>query len=72
MKNLPLEYQIVTKTYLPSNICDSSDSSDSRDISDISDSSVSCDSSAKNNFFTKNLFFHTQKITQKNLFSQKT
>ena len=48
-----LEYQMVTKTYLHSNLCDSSDSSYScdsidssysRENSDSSDSSDSCDS----------------------------
>ena len=52
-----LEYQIVTKTYLLSYLCDSSDScessyisdsSDSCDSSDISDSSDSFDSSDSN------------------------
>ena len=36
---------MVTKTYLPSNICDSSDSNDTCNSSDCSDSSDSCDSS---------------------------
>ena len=39
MKKLPLEYQMVTKTYLPCYLCDGSA------ISDISDSSNSSDSS---------------------------
>ena len=39
MKKGPLEYQMVTKTYIPSNLCgiDSSDRSDSSDGSDSSD-----------------------------------
>ena len=51
VKKWPLEYQMVTKTYLPTYLWDSSDSSDSCDscdrcdISDSSDSSDSCDSS---------------------------
>ena len=36
VKKWPLEYQIVTKTYLPSNLCDSSDSSDTCNSSDSS------------------------------------
>ena len=43
LKNRPLEYQIVTKTYLPSNLCDSSDGSDSSNSSDSCDSSDSSD-----------------------------
>ena len=69
VKKWPLEYQLVTKTYLPSNLCDSSDSSnssdssdssnscDSSDSSESSDSSDSCDSSDQKLFFTKNFFF---------------
>ena len=41
MKKLQLEYQMVTKTFLLSNLCNSghdSDSSDSNDSSDSSDS----------------------------------
>ena len=45
MKKWPLEYQMVTKTYLPIYLCDSSGSSDSCDSCDSSDSSVSSDSS---------------------------
>ena len=50
----PYEYQMVTKTHLPSNLCDSSDSSvsnnscdscDSCDSSDSNDTSDSCDRS---------------------------
>ena len=41
----PLEYQIVTKTYIPFNLCDSSDSNDSGDSCDSNYSSDSCDSS---------------------------
>ena len=55
---------MVIKTYLPSNLCDSSDSSDSCDgcdSSDCSDSSDSGDSSDQKNFF----------FLQKNFLSQK-
>ena len=45
VKKLPLEYQMATKTYLPSNLCDSSDGSDNSDSCDGSDNSYSCDSS---------------------------
>ena len=38
-------YQKVTKSYLPSHLCESSDGSDSRDSSESSDSSDSGDSS---------------------------
>ena len=49
MKKLPLEYQMVTKSYLkpnflPTYLCDSGNSSDSSDISDSRDSNDSCDS----------------------------
>ena len=39
------KYQIITKSYLPTYLCDSNDSSDSSDISDGSDSSDSINSS---------------------------
>ena len=45
VKKWPIEYQMVTKTYLPSNKCDSSDNSDSSDSSDSSYSSDRSDSS---------------------------
>ena len=44
VKKLPLHYQKVIKTYLPTYLWDSSDSSDSRDSHDSSDSSDSSDS----------------------------
>ena len=47
MKKWPLEYQMVNKTYLSSNLCDSSDSSDS------SDSCYSSDSSDQKSFSAK-------------------
>ena len=52
---------MITKTYLPSNLCDisvisdSTDISDSCDSSDISDSSDSSDSSDRTTFFTNKL-----------------
>ena len=55
VKKFHLEYQMVTKTYISSNLCDSSDSSDSCDSSDISDNSDSSDSSYKKK---KLFFFH--------------
>ena len=64
---------MVTKTYTPSNLCDSSDSiyrydsCDSDDSSDSSDSSYtsdSCDSSDKKNFFLINLVY--KKKSKKN------
>ena len=56
VKKWPLEYQMVTKTDLPSKICDSSDSNSS----DSSDSCDSSDSSYQKTFFTqkKNFFFY--------------
>ena len=61
---------MVTKTYLPSNLCDGSDSSDTCDSSDSSDSSGSGDSSdrKKRNFFSIFFFiyFFYKKISQKN------
>ena len=45
VKKGPLECQMVTKTYLPSNLCDNSDSSDSINSSDSSDSSNISESS---------------------------
>ena len=48
---------MVTKTYSPSNLCDSSDTCDSSESSDSSDSSGSCDSSdSSDNSVKKNLF----------------
>ena len=46
---------MVTKTYLPSNLCDSSDSSDR---SDSSDSSGSCDGSDSGDRKKKLFFLH--------------
>ena len=57
---------MVTKTYLPSNLCDSSyssdisDSCDRSDSSDSIDSSASSDSGASSDRWEKN---HTQKKT---------
>ena len=50
VKQLPLEYQIVTKTYLPAYLCNSSD------ICDSNDSSDSSDSSDQKNIFPQNTF----------------
>ena len=47
---------MVTKTYLPSDLCDSNDSSDSSDNSDSCDSSDNSDSSDNTFFFTKKNF----------------
>ena len=47
---------MVTKTYLPSTLWDSSDSSDSSDTCNSSDISDSSDSSDQKTFFTKTLF----------------
>ena len=52
LKKWPLEYQMVTKTYLATYLWDSSDSSDCFDSSDSSDSNDSSD-----NFFLSQLFF---------------
>ena len=62
MKKLPLEYQIITEaylkpTYLPTNLCDSSDGNDSSDSSDKTQNSI-CDK--------------TEKATKLNLNSNKT
>ena len=43
VKKLPLKYQKVIKTYIPTYLWDSSDSSDSSDSYDSSDSSTSSD-----------------------------
>ena len=54
VKMWPSEYHMVTKTYLTSNLCfssDSSESSDSCDSCDSSDSSDISDSSDSRDFF---------------------
>ena len=61
VKKWPLEYQMVTKTYLPSNLCDSSDSSDSSGSCDSSDSSDSSDTSERSDTFA------TKKMREKNI-----
>ena len=78
VKEWPLEYKMVTKTYIPSNLCDSSDSSDSFDSSDCSDSSDSSESSnssdsseQKKIVCPKKHFFLQYFLTEKN-FSKKT
>ena len=60
--NLPLQYKLVTKTYIPSNLCDSSDSNDSSDSCYSSDSSDSSDNSDSNDQkISPNNFFHNKK-----------
>ena len=84
-EKVTLQYQMVTKTYLLSNLCDSSDRSysneisDSIDCSDSSDSRDSINSSDRsdqknfffynNTFFTKKRLFFTQKFHIKTFFS---
>ena len=63
-------YQMVTKTYLPSYLCDSSDVSDRSDSSDSSDSSNSGDSSDHKTLFTKTIF-HKKTFLPNNLFTKK-
>ena len=46
VKKWPLEYKMLTLTYLPIYLCDSSDRSDRWNSCDVSDSSDSSDSSA--------------------------
>ena len=48
---------MVTETYLPSNLCDSSDSSDSSDSYDSSDSSDQIKFFHKKNFFCSCFFW---------------
>ena len=55
---------MLTKTYLCSYLCDSSDNSDSSDSSDsndISDICDSCDSSDQQLFFNQTTFFYPKK-----------
>ena len=77
VKQWLIEYQMVTKAYLPTYLWDSSDSSDSSDSRDSSDSSDSSDSndssdssdrSDQKNFFSQFFFspiIFTQKYHQK-------
>ena len=58
VKKWPLEYQMVTKTYLPSNLCDISDGSNSGDSNDSSDSSTSSGSSGNSDISDQQTFFH--------------
>ena len=54
---------MVTKSYIPSNLCDSSDSSDSCDSCDSSNSSDSSDTSdTSDSSGKKKLFFLLKKI----------
>ena len=76
VKKLPLLYQIVTKTYLPTYLCNSSDSCDICGSSDSNDSSDSIDSSGSSyqytfffhqkTYFPKKFLFHKKKFQQKN------
>ena len=59
---------MVTKTYLPSNLCDSSDNSDSSDSCDSSDSSDSIDSSDQKNFFFSQKKTYQKKNSKKTFF----
>ena len=61
---------MVTKTYLPSNLCDSDssdsyDRSDSCDSSDSSDSSDSNDSSGQKNVFSSSVFLQKKYFTKR-------
>ena len=67
VKKWPLEYQMVTNTYLLSNLCDSSDTSDTSDSCDSSDSSDSADSS----MFSSDLKTFCTNNTKKNFFLNK-
>ena len=60
VKKLPLEYQILTKTYLPTYLCDSIGGSDSSDRSNSSDSS-----DQQNKFTTKKTFLPTKNYKPK-------
>ena len=57
MKNWPLEYQKVIKTYLCTYLRDSNDSRDSSDSSDSSNSSNSSDSSDSNDSSDKTTLY---------------
>ena len=73
IENWPLECQMVTKTglkptYLPTYLCDSSDSSDRCDSNDSSDRSDKCDNNKKFhqlNFLSTHFIF-SKKISTKN------
>ena len=60
VEKLPFEYQMVTKTYLPSNLCDSSDSSDSSNSNNQKKISEKL-FSPKYFFSSKIIFFFTEK-----------
>ena len=53
---------MVTKTYIPSNLCDISASSDSSDSSDSCDSSYSSDSSDSSDGNDQKFFFLVKKV----------
>jgi hypothetical protein len=66
----PLEYQMVTRTYLPTYLWDSSDSSDSSDSIDSFDSCDSCDcSDSSDSSNSSNLFIVTKHEKIKGLLS---
>ena len=75
---IPLEYQMVTKTYLkPTHlltyVCERSASSESSDSSDVSDSSDSSQSSERNDTSDQKVLFHQQKnlfFSQKKYFNK--
>ena len=76
MKKLPLEYQMVTKTFVKptcnsSDRHDSCDSIDSSEISKSSDSSDRSDSSDQKTFFFHNSFLHQQQQSQKTFIHKK-
>ena len=66
VRKSPLEYQMVPATYLPSYLCDSSNSSDISDSSDSSNSS-DCDQTT----FSLKIFWHQKTFCTKKLFSTK-
>ena len=69
-----LEYQMVTKTYLPFNLFDISDSSDSSyscDSNDSSDSSESNNSSDSSDRSKQKSFFQLKKFIKKNVMNLK-
>ena len=60
---------MINKTYLPSNLCDSSESGDSSDSSDSSDSLDSSDSSDSSDYkkkFTKKLSVPNKLLVSQN------
>ena len=71
VKKWALEYQIVTKIYIPSNLCHSSDSSDSSDSSNSCDSFDSSDSSdSSNSSDSSESSTEVTVVTKKHLFTK--